>query len=219
MSSKTKLEIVPQPQDAITSLEADSLALALRHAYEPKPLANERNETLLSRALGVDLDATEADDLFALPTPEEREQAELLAHALDDRGNRNHPLAILATDLKHAYAPEALSPIKLEQIARSITRRTPRYAWTKPATGVAFALALAAAFALIWLPRQRLTSGVQLVRSEPSSQRTFYIGSRSLSPLFAEQSTPGSTTERMDRIVDARSRDLRHNRYLTWRGR
>ena len=198
-----------------------ALLLALKFAHSPNALSTERHEALLTQALGLALTEPNADDVFAQPTPDELEQSTLLALAID--GQATHPLAELATALRQAHAPEPLSQLGLERAQRTMAapgthrgrnEKSPKvHAWIRPTTGAGVALALAATFALVWLPRQHHES------TDSAQQKASFVASRSLAPLFAEESSLGTSTERMDRIVMARSRDLRHNRYLTWRVR
>jgi hypothetical protein len=80
-------------------------------------------------------------------------------------------------------------------------------------TGAGIGLALAATFAFLWYPRSNHRDEGVVANTQE------YTQSRSLAPLFGKEFSQGNSTERMDRIVMARSRDLRHNRYLKWRVR
>lgn len=53
--------------------------------------------------------------------------------------------------------------------------------------------------------------------AEPGgTQASAYVVPHSTAPLFAERFETGATTARVDLIANARSRDLRDNRYASW---
>lgn len=195
----------------------DTLMEALEVAHHPKGLSEERHEAILARVLGIAPAVAELDPL-APASEAERLEAERLALALEGVGQ--HELAELALALTAAHRPSEVSELGLARAVKPTTltangggRSTKSRRWFMTRAGSAAAvIALAAAIALTLRTRQQTATPTVLQQPE-------FAISRSLAPLFVDQSTQGTTTERMDRIVMARSRDLRHNRYLSWRVR
>lgn len=197
---------------------SENLISALEAAHHPSALSEERHEAILARALGL-APATPAP--FAEPSEQEQREAQRLACALDGQGE--HELAEFALALKNAHSPgdcsdlglaRALLPTKAAANPGGIAEvRAPDSAlWVKIALGsTATALALAATVLLFWRASQPEAERAALL-AQPE-----FVSSRSLSPLILAKQNHGTTTERMDRIAMARSRDLRHNRYLSWR--
>lgn len=209
----------------------DPLLEALRDAYAPAPIAPELNEQLIESALAGSLlgsdeyaghASQEAPAIRELDggspaaltvTAEELEQARRLAMALD--GDGAHPLANLAEALRAAVAPVSISAETSETFARDALRMRQRpkvvalHRWSYAATTLAIA-----AGAALWVMRTDHRS------LEPiATHHEQLVQSRSAAPLFAETLDHGSTTERIDRIYAVRSRELRHNRFATWRVR
>jgi hypothetical protein len=214
--------------DSINGIEAsfeedEALLGVLKNAFEPGVIAPETHDDILEKALGQGWnDAVPLDSDFGEVSLEERQQAELLSLALDGRGA--HPLADLATHLKVAFSPDAPLPISVERAVKGALSPSPTRTltspqpsnnsrWKRATTGAGIGLALAATFAFLWYPRSNRHD--EVATTIPRE----YSPSRSLAPLFGEEFSRGNSTERMDRIVMARSRDLRHNRYLKWRVR
>lgn len=215
----------PLPHEAQTTY-VDETFEALMHACRPEALSPELNESLIAQALGIEWEAPkpaypqlsdeqqESDE----PTELELEAAARLAEAMEGLGS--HPLAELATALKNAVLPESLSQIQLERLVRIAGARSPQSPqdvarhghWLRRASPWALSIGVAAAVALMFLPKTEKS------RQDRVAEETLAL-SRSLSPLFATESPSASPSERMDRIVMARTRDLRHNRYLSWRVR
>lgn len=222
MSSKSPPHDSTYPPIEPSFDDETELLLALGHAHAPEELSTLRHEAILAQALGFALETPIEKDEFETASPHEREQASLLAQALDGHGE--HPLASIAALLSAVYAPTTLSQLTLERTIRTAVASRARLETTSVpsarlrnrvigATGAGVVLALAATFALLWYPQT--ARNAELARSVPAELTL----SRSLAPLFTEGFSHGRPTERMDRIVMARSRDLRHNRYLEWRVR
>jgi len=92
---------------------------------------------------------------------------------------------------------------------RSRSNAIPWRTWSYTAT----ALALAAGIALWVMPPTRREPA-----SAPLAHEELAL-CRSAAPLFAETFASATATQRIDRIYAVRSRELRHNRYATWRVR
>jgi hypothetical protein len=175
---------------------------------------------------GLGPDASWPDDFDAEPTAEELEAARALAEALEGRGAGLE--AEFAGALKAAYEPEGLDPARHEALLasalgekgatvvdlaerrRAAARRAVRWGG---ATGV---LAAAAAAALVLWPGGRR-------EGQPPSTATVAalappaLASRSTQELFEEPfARSGGGSARIDRIAQARSRDLRQNRFRRW---
>jgi hypothetical protein len=211
----------------------DSLFVALRHAYVSDELSDDRHEAILAQALGLppqqiahclsqdpepELDQS---DPFKSALDPEIADAEALACALET--GKPHPLLALAEALRKAHHPESISDLSHARILKnSLIEETPQASihsgngklrlLSHPRVSVGIALALAAAFTLVWFPAAKRADKPIDVASELAL-------SRSLAPLFADNVPHGTSTDRIDRIVMARSRDLRHNRDLSWRVR
>jgi hypothetical protein len=195
---------------------------ALEAAVNPKALSDERHEDLLARALGLVPRLPEPAPLAEASAQEQREAARL---ALALEGQEEHELAVLARALACAHHPGELSELGL---ARALKRATTapsgrvsdtrpalnRARWLKGALGSTAAVVALAATVTLFFRNEQPESKTAETRRQPE-----FATSRSLSPLFVAKDSQGTTTERMDRIVMARSRDLRHNRYLSWRVR
>jgi hypothetical protein len=191
-----------QPIDADSR---DSLVAAIASAAEPASLDMRRHEQLLARALGGT--EPEAEDPFAPPSD----------HELAGIAGRNlvadDPLA---ASLLAAYAPQALPPEIERSIRVSVLNQTlapiPR---RRPSTAATLWGALAvAAVAVLWIASatQTWTDGV-VGRARPQANLT---PSRSTRSMFAEPFANSTASQRIDRIAQARQKDLRENRYLMW---
>jgi hypothetical protein len=180
------------PLDALDPSEEEALARALVAAIRPEPISVERHEAILEGALL---------DPLADPSADERARADRLRAALET--GAADPDADLARALAAAFRP---APAEAGALA---TRRAMRSALPRPKViAVAFAataaLSLAAGVALVLAPAAP-DPGTEVQLAE----------SRSLSPLFAREPST-SESERLDRIVAVRSRELRDNRFATW---
>ncbi|HEX9294483.1 MAG TPA: hypothetical protein VF881_01575 [Polyangiaceae bacterium] len=153
-------------------------------------------------------------DPDAAPTPEELESAEWLRRALDRAesdvaANRDWELL---QSIRSAVAPVPLSDERHRRIldASLSPKRTGKVIYLAVG-GMASLAAMAAALALvIGQPRQQSPAAVAQAR------RALAV-SRSAADLFPEGIPPtGGTTERVDRIADARAQDLRENRFARW---
>jgi hypothetical protein len=193
------------------ALEAggDPLALELRAAHVPGPLAPADLDAIVARAFGDDAATTAAERAAA-----ERLRAELCGEAPPSAESelfRALQLAVHPTDLpaaRHqALIDAALSrPILLGRLST----RPPVVRRIAPVTMVALAgvAALAAGVALFVAPsgtRPPVTAALVRTRSADS--------------LF-DPATPfprrGEESARIDRITSARVADLRQNRFTAW---
>jgi hypothetical protein len=198
--------------DAPSSPEVE-LALSLKAAWDPGPLALDE-----SRAM---LDAT--------PSAEEQELAAGLREAL---ATRRVPLATdpaamqLAHALRSAFAPAELDAKEHRAILDAALAKMPatdkraeergaevialrararRATVVRVAFGfVAGGLALAASVVLVMTTAPGPGSEAPLAKS------------RTTQPLFSEPFKPGETSARIDRIALARAADFRDNRFTKW---
>lgn len=149
-------------------------------------------------------------DELTPPTSEELEQARALRDALE--GDGDHPDAELCRALKAAYDPHEIDPRAHEWIVKRAVLRTQPKRSAKVvaliATGTALALAAGVVLVLSSGPR---TSGPDDHRGLATAS---LVRSRSTQPLFdAPFARHGGSSERMDRIASARSKDFRANRF------
>jgi hypothetical protein len=234
--SADRRSATPLAEAADTSSPEEALAdhrelrFALAAAEHPEDLSDGEHLALLESILGVSMD--EAPNLDA-PTwiaeeavdDEQRHEAQRLARALD--GLEHHPLAELAFELREAHSPEPLSPLAAERALSRLAanpagmalvhrRSHPSGASQRSRTTwiwmTGTALALAAGWAVLF------RSGAEPAPRSTTSPPPFAV-SRSAEPLLQATHWQEGTTERIDRIALARSRDLRQNRYLRWRVR
>ena len=197
----------------------DPLAAALRSAYRPEPLEDVDHEALLARAFG---------DAGAPPTAAERREAERLAGELDAmKGRRAAPEpksepAEIAEALRAAWAPRSIEPLRNEAlIAKALASSKRRRALPVTMAALSSLAAVAAGVALFFgqakQPEQSAPTAAAPTAAGPA--QAALIRARSTSDLF-DPETPfprsGGTSERMDRIVSARSADLRANRFAAW---
>jgi hypothetical protein len=181
-----------EARGALDPSDEEALARALVAAIRPEPIADERHERLLEVALL---------DPLAEPSADERARANRLRAALET-GSAD-PDAELARALAVAFrpAPADAGALATRRAVLSALPRSKVIAVTLAATA---ALSLAAGVALVLSPAAR-DRGVEVELAE----------SRSLSPLFAHERDT-TESERLDRIVTVRSRELRDNRFATW---
>jgi hypothetical protein len=170
-----------------------ALAQTLRAAYAPSELDPRRHAELVRLAL---------EDPLAPPSEEELIESERLRRALDG-GDERHPEARLARALAAAVNPGPLPGATAERLASRAARPKPNVLFV---TFGALGLAAAASFALYLAHGTATTTG-----PTPTLAR-----SRSTQELFREPFEQGRTTERIDRIAEARERDARENRYALW---
>ena len=190
---------------ALAPEEERALWGALVSAYRPEAPEHEVHAALVEAALV---------DPLAPATPEELSQATALRDALD-RGGTGADIE-LARDLTAAFRPPTAGAGKSASL-RAVARALPPGKAVRIAFATSAALALAAGIALLFYP----------ATSEQRAAHFDFAESRSLSPLFArdlqaaaagrsEGSDRPGTSERLDRIVAVRSRELRDNRFATW---
>jgi len=178
-----------------------ALGEALRSAFRPAPIDPARHAEILAAAL---------EDPLAPPSDEEIRESERLRQALEI-GDERHDLVRLAGAVAAAArptpAPEAARARARTALAGPSLRPNVIYVGFGAA-----ALAAAAAF-LVFLGTARAPEGAA------SAAPRDLVYSHSTNPLFDERFEPGRTSARMDRIAEARERDLRQNRYARWGAR
>ncbi len=193
----------------------DALAASLQAAYRPARLADHDLDAILARALG---------DGDAPPTRLESEATASLRAELDRGGDLEGEAALLG-DLRAAHRPAALSPARNEELivgALASVRRAPtslsRFQRALPATMAALTgvVALAAGFALLLQTRD--FAPPQAMAPSREAAPAALIRSRSTDDLFdpTQKFELGGSSARIDRIADARSSDLRRNRFAAW---
>jgi hypothetical protein len=170
--------------------EEAELLEALTAAVRPEALSDSRHERLIQFAL---------EEPLGEPDEAELAEARALRNALESRGEL--PEAGLARALRHAVQPA--SELESRSAAQRALTALPRSRLVLVAVATTTVLSLAAGLALVLSPaaEQRPVPGL--------------AESRSLSPLFAGAPV-ASESERLDRIVSVRSRELRDNRFARW---
>lgn len=184
--------------------EEEAYARVLLAAWSPAELDAGVNEALIAAAL---------EDPLAAPTEEEIAESERLRLALE--GDGQHPSAELARALRAAAAPDQLRDGKTAEIVEDALSTSPRIRRGNVifvsfgAAGAAIA-ALAASWFLVVRPALDTDEGRAL------GAHADLAVSRSTAAMFSEKFETAETTERVDRIANARSRELRSNRYALW---
>jgi hypothetical protein len=155
------------------------------------------------------------DDPDAPPSEEERIASERLRDALADPSIENAD-ADLARALALAHEPREIDAAEHQKIvANAVLRTRPPRRVVKVVFGVGTALALAAAFVLVF-GKLDMTKGPSMTIPTAAS----LVPARSTQDLFdepfAKPLSKGAASARIDRIAMARSGDLRENRFATW---
>ncbi len=174
----------------------EELMLALRMASTPTELDDRVNERLIAAAF---------EDPLAPPTEEELVASARLRDALD--GGPSTPEARLAAALAATATPSDLDEQSAKRLVEEALANRPRHSnviYVAFASAVAVTAAAAAALLLAPAPP----------RTAPPAAA--FVSSRSTTELFAEKFETNETSHRVDRIAEARQRDLRRNRYLAW---
>jgi hypothetical protein len=172
----------------------EALSAALRAAWQPQELDPAHHAEILARAL---------EDPLAPPTEAELTDSVRLREALE--GGLDHPGAELANALRSGWDPSRLRHD--ERLVRDALGSQARGQLLRVAFGsAAAALALAAGVALVvgGVPRARRVETPTL------------MASRTTSSLFSSKFLVRETSGRLDAIAQARSRDLRQNRFSSW---
>lgn len=187
---------------------------ALGAATAPEELDPRTNDALLEAAFsGVPTTAVASSD----PTSAELVAAEALRDALAVEDLR-HPDAALLIALRSAFQPDHLTDAAARAaLAQALdtpsdhhsthrSRRLPLW--------LAGVSAAAAAFALLFFAQEPKQSAVRSTHLLPEPA---LIAARTTTTMFTAPFETQKTTARIDRIMAARTRELRHNRYLEWR--
>lgn len=225
LPTEEELALADALQEAMAE-GGDPLAEMLKAAALERELSEADHDAILARALG---------DLDAAPTAAEQKSAQRLCDELCemDKGgalpSAASESAELAGVLRAAVSPRDISPLRNEALIAAALRKASNEAKSGSArfslTMLAFAVTAAAAGALLFFGRANLfRSGAEQSAALPKSPvsavaQAAFIPARSTVDLF-DPATPfprlGGTSERMDRIMSARSSDLRQNRFAAW---
>lgn len=166
-------------------------AEALRSATQGGELSHERASALAALAVGE------------LPTAGDTLAGRTLAHELDS----GVPPPLVEA-LRAAWEPRELAKGRAAELAtRAVDRRRRTNVIALAFGAGAGVLALAAGVALLVRPPPE---------AAPAAAAVPVARSRSTSALFDERFTVEATSARIDRIGEARARDLRANRYAAW---
>jgi len=194
-------------EEALLPLEEEAAMLAmLEAALRPAELNPRVNERLIEMAL---------EDPFAEPSPEELVESARLRDALE-RGTPNadanllRALAASAGRENDDGASQRVLQAALGALPQPAPR--PRANVVYALFGAGSALLAAAAAVTLFIGSARNSAPAAAVAVAPSA----YVVPHSTASLFAERFETGDTTARMDIIANARSRDLRDNRYAAW---
>ncbi len=194
----------------IDAHERDRLIAALAAVQLPQAIDARRHRQILERALGglPEQGSAAYDDPFAPPSAEELSAAESLREHFD-----SDPLVQSLRSAQRPFTPSselefAARETVLARLRKSPTRRARRLA---PSAWGMFAAAAAAA---LWLVVK--SNGVVDGSLSAQSHSKSLAVSRSTDSLFAKPFASSSNSERIDRIAQARSRELRDNRYTIW---
>jgi len=181
----------------LTGKADEELMLALRMASTPSELDDDVNERLIAAAL---------EDPLAPPTDAELVASARLRAALD--GGPSTQDSRLAQAFAAAARPTRLDAHDAQRLVEdALAPRRPRSNVIYVAFGSAVAVTAAAATLLLFLGPGR---------QHPTPPAAAFVSSRSTTDLFVEKFRTGETSLRIDRIAEARERDLRQNRYLAW---
>ena len=190
--------------------ERDELISALGAAQDPKAIDNDRHQLILRQALGQTPPhvAPSYKYISAPPSLEEQAAAARLHNTLN-----SDPLVIA---LRAAYQPSTLqtnAERSLREMAlanQSIQPRVRPRIFTPTVWGY-FAVAAAAA---LWLT-VRAHGGNDGILKAPQGPTPLAL-SRSTESLFVKPFALTTNSERIDKIAQVRSRELRNNRYAIW---
>jgi hypothetical protein len=169
----------------------------LRAAWQPGELDPNVHELILAQAL---------EDPLAEPDEHELAESQRLRDAL--AGGPAHPDANLARALGSAHAPSDLDEAGADKLARRAKPKSNVFFVAFGVAAGAAALAAGAALLLSPLPDRNALEA----RSALSELST----SRSAAALFSERFEHGQATARIDRIYQAREKELRDNRFALW---
>jgi hypothetical protein len=189
---------------------ATALLVALEAALRPGELDTGVNERLIALAL---------EDPFAEPSEEELAESARLRDALE-QGSPHEAMATLAA-LRAAFATAAPSEPRTDSsIAQAVDAalggRPAAPAPAKRQSNVVYVVFGAASAALAAAAVAVLFLGSASHSASDTTLARDFAKPRSTTHLFSERFETGDTTARMDAIADARSRDLRDNRYASW---
>ena len=170
----------------------EALSAALRAAWKPEELDPSRHAEILARVL---------EDPLTPPTEAELADSVRLREALE--GGLDHPGAELAKSLRASWDPSELE--RGDQLLSSAVASRARGKLVRVAFGGAAALLALAAGLVLVIGGISRTGRVETLAA-----------SRTTSGLFSGKFLLRETSGRVDAIAQARSRDLRENRFARW---
>ncbi|MFC1641753.1 hypothetical protein ACFL5O_03550 [Myxococcota bacterium] len=179
---------------------------ALHAAWSPQNLEPSRHAEILAQA---------TENPGSLPSPSERRRASQLACSLE------HPAVQFGGDssglspvdlvgaLRAGYDPSPVGDVDHRSLVAASFRRSARHRVVRRALGGTAATLAAAAIATLLLQIHGPTV-------QPASGPSPAVTSRSAAHLFGSEFGVRGTTQRMDRLAQARARELRKNRFAIW---
>jgi hypothetical protein len=190
--------------------ERDELMVALGAAQAPKAIDSDRHQRILRQALGqAPAHVSLSDnDILAPPSPDEQAAATRLQDTLD-----SDPLVIALRSAHHPSSLRKRAEHSLRKVALAKHSTQPRLLSRHLSASVWGSFAVAAAAAL-WLA-VRTHGGNDGIVNAPQGRSTLAL-SRSTESLFVKPFTLSTNSERIDKIAQVRSRELRNNRYAIW---
>lgn len=182
-----------------------AVAVALRAAWAPAPIAAAKNDVLVKRAL-------DAADTRALNAA--KRGLDVQSPAVGESGARDAAAAQKAASEKEAPAPISLRRFRLG--ARTLATMT---AVVALAAGVLLFVGRLGQQAEPTASIAQAPAASPQAKAVAATERTPRIASRSTTDLF-DAATPfprtGGESARVDRIAGARAADLRANRFAAW---
>lgn len=225
LPTEEELALADALKDALAG-GGDPLTLALQAASGSAELSEAEHDAILAKALGdLDAPATEAEQKAAQRLGDE-------LSAMDEgQAPSNEPSepAVMAGVLRAVWSPRPISLLRNEAMIASALRKTSNEGKSGssrfPLSMVVFAVVAAAAGVLLFAGQANLfrTAEEQSAAAPrpvaASVAQADMIPARTTVDLF-DPATPfpkmGGNSERMDRIMSARSSDLRKNRFAAW---
>jgi hypothetical protein len=200
----------------------DPLGEALMSALRPGELDDDVHERILEAALSGKAAALATPEPLA--TPKEAAEAARLRDSLArdagaDGVGVGHPLAELARAVKNAHEPRPIAQLRNEALLRPALRAPTRSQARRTLSGVVVtALAIAAGLFLYVRGREQHAPQAHVAPPDVELFLPGMVEERTTAPMFEREDFPpeGGHTTRIDRITEARSSDLRQNRFVSW---